>query len=154
MTPQERLHEFLEDAMKSLGHEAAVFFGQDQRRAADQRPPVCVYTYDGDDSLMTDDDDAVLDEVFSVQVSSRTDTAESDRADLVRRIIERGRRSDEVRIVAGEAGRDDDLEMSLQLLEVSVAPYDSEDSLIPAREELLWGPGEAPLDWGGTHLSW
>ena len=115
---------------------------------------MCVFSYEGDDSLMTDDDDAVLDEVFSVQVSSRTETAESDRANLVRRIIERGRRSDELRIVAEAADRDDDLEMSFQVLEVSVSAYDSEDSLLPAREELLWGPDDAPLEWGGAHLSW
>ena len=140
--------------MKTLGHPPAVFFGQDQRRKQDQMRPVIVYAFDSVDTISTDDDDVVMDEVYTVQVSSRTASAESERSAIVRRILERSRKSDEMQVVPGEADRDDDLEMSFQEVEITIPPYDSDDPFVHTPEELLWGPDGDLLTWGGDALTW
>ena len=152
MTPHERLHQFLADTMKTLGHSPAVFFGQDQRRKIEQRAPVCVYTYEGEDAISTDDDDITTNEVFTVQVSSRTKTAESDRAEIVMQLINRSRKSSEIDIMTTTGSRDDDLEMSFQVMEIHVSPRHSNEPLVRLGEELTYGTPPKGITFAGARL--
>lgn len=139
MTPQERLHEFLVSGMKAEGHAPAVFFGQDQRRLEHQSAPGIVYAYDDAAVVDTTDGEVVLDEVFSVQVGCRGDGAEEVRSGMVRRLLERGAKSDEISIVLDEADRDDDIDLTYHLLSISVSARDSDEPIAPLRETITYG---------------
>ena len=154
MTPQERLQEFLVDGMKTLGHQPAVFFGQDQRSKQEQYAPGIAYALEGASTIPTDDGDVVLDEVYAVQVNCRGNGAEAIRTALSRRLMERAEQSEEISIVFAEADRDDELDMTYQLLDVRVTPYDSEQPFVRLRKALTFGSPATGITFNGKRLLW
>ena len=154
MTPQQRLHDFLVGAMREIGREPAVFFGQDQREKEDMFPPVIVYALDGQDTIPTDDGEVVIENIYAVQVSSRTETADSDLSEVVLGVLDHASRSDEITVMTESADRDDDLAMSYQELEVRLAPYDSELPLVQRHTAQTYGDPPTGITFNGQRLVW
>ena len=159
MSPRERLHEFLVDVMKALGHSPAVFIGQDERLEVDQFAPVIVYAPEASDDVDTFEGSMSLADIYTVQIASRTATAAEEVDALVEMIRTRLGASEDGSVVRTEGDRDDDLSMIYATLEVSISTEPGAEALHQSATggtRLIYGPPADParIIYGRGALVW